>query len=212
VTTPTAGGVTLAKALTGESGTVTGVAEPGENLTYTITLTNTGGSDVTGYALSDALPANTTFVSATDGGTLTAGVINWTGLTVPKQIGTTAGTKTVTVIVKVANSIPAGVTSIANIAYQTGTTPPTCPGANPACVTTPTSGTVTIAKALTGESGTVAGVAEPGENLTYTITLTNTGGADVTGYALSDALPANTTFVSATDSGALSAGVINWTA
>jgi uncharacterized repeat protein (TIGR01451 family) len=54
---------------------------------------------------------------------------------------------------------------------------------------------VTIAKALTGESGTVAGVAEPGENLTYTITLTNTGGADVTGYALSDALPANTTFV-----------------
>jgi|GEM_PF-920871 len=211
VTTPTVGDVTIAKALTGESGTVAGVAEPGENLTYTITLTNTGGSDVTGYGLSDALPANTTFVSATDGGALTAGVINWTGLTVPRQIGATPGTKTVTVVVKVANPIPAGVTSIANVAYQTGSTPPSCPGADPACVTTPTVGGVTIAKALTGESGTVAGVAEPGENLTYTITLTNTGGSDVTGYDLSDALPANTTFVSATDGGALTAGVINWT-
>ncbi len=209
VVTPTAGNVTITKALTSESGTMAGVAEPGENLTYTITLTNTGGADVTGYGLSDALPSNTTFVSASDSGAVTAGVINWPGLTVPKQVGATAGTKTVTVVVKVATPIPAGVTSIANVAYKTGSPPPTCP--DPACVVTPTSGTVTIAKALTAESGSVPGVAEPGENLTYTITLTNTGGADVSGYGLSDALPANTAFVSASDSGAVTAGVINWT-
>jgi uncharacterized repeat protein (TIGR01451 family)/fimbrial isopeptide formation D2 family protein len=208
-THPLAANVSIAKALTSESGTVAGVAEPGESLTYTITLTNTGGVDATGYNLSDAIPANTIFAAATDGGALNGANVNWTNLTVPKQVGATPGTKTVTVVFHVANPIPAGVTSIANIAYQTGTTPPTCP--DPACVTTPTAGGVTLAKALTGESGAVTGVAEPGENLTYTITLTNTGGSDETGYALSDALPANTTFVSATDGGTLTAGVINWT-
>ena len=209
VTTPTSGSVTIAKALTSESGSVTGIAEPGENLTYTITLTNAGGSDVTGYNLTDAIPANTTFVSASDSGTQVGALVNWTGLAVPKQVGTTAGTKTVTVTFKVASPIPSGVTAIANIAYHTGSTPPACP--DPACVTTPTAGGVTIAKALTSESGAIAGIAEPGENLTYTITLTNTGGSDVTGYSLSDALPANTTFVSASDGGAVSAGVITWT-
>ena len=208
---PLQANVSLRKQLTAEDGVVAGVAEPGENLTYTITLTNTGGVDATGYALSDAVPANTTFVSASDGGAVATGVINWTGLTVPMQVGATPGTKTVTVVVMVVSPIPAGVSSIANVAYQTGTTPPVCPSADPACVVTPTPGAVTIAKALTGESGTMTGIAEPGENLTYTITLTNTGGVDVTGYALSDAVPGNTTFVSASDGGAVTTGVINWT-
>jgi uncharacterized repeat protein (TIGR01451 family) len=210
VDTPTAGNVSIAKALTAESGTVTGVAEPGENLTYTITLTNTGGVDVTGYALSDAVPANTTFVSASDGGTVTTGVINWTGLTVPKQIGATPGTKTVTVVMKVVDPIPAGVTQIANVAYQTGTTPPACPSGDPACVVTPTVGAVTIAKALTGESINTNGIAEPGENLTYTITLTNTGGAAVTGYGVTDQLDPNTSFVSADNAGANAGGIVTW--
>lgn len=41
-----------------------GEAAPGENITYTITLTNAGASDAQTVSFSDAVPANTTFVSA----------------------------------------------------------------------------------------------------------------------------------------------------
>ena len=71
-------------------------------------------------------------------------------------------------------------TQIANLVYETGTTPPVCtttPG--PQCVITPTPGSLTIAKALTGETGTQTGIAEAGEDLTYTTTLSNTGGTAV---------------------------------
>ena len=107
-----------------------------------------------------------------------------------------------TVVTNVNTPIAAGVTQIANLVYETGTTPPVCtttPG--PQCVITPTAGTVTIAKALTGETGTQTGIAEAGEDLTYTITLSNTGGTAVTGYGVTDPLDANTTFVSADNGG-----------
>ncbi|MCO6180929.1 DUF11 domain-containing protein, partial [Ciceribacter sp. RN22] len=56
--------------------------------------------------------------------------------------------------------------------------------------------TVTMAKSLLSESGSLAGVAEPGETLTYQITLSNTGG-QASNFGVTDAFDANTTFVSA---------------
>ncbi|MBO9664654.1 hypothetical protein [Dokdonella sp.] len=203
--TPTPSVVTIVKALAGESGALPGVAEPGEQLTYTITLSNTGGSDATGYGVTDALDPNTGFVSADNGGVHAAGVVTWSNLTVPAN-----GSLVLTVVVQVADPLPAGVEQIANVAYETGTTPPTCPPAGGQCVVIPTEGAVVIAKTLSGESGSLGGVAEPGEQLTYTITLTNTGGSAVSGYAVSDRLDPNTLFVSASDGGAFAAGVVNW--
>src|SRR2546430_1726752 len=49
----------------------------GTNITYTLTVTNNGPSDATGVSLSDAIPAGTSFVSASGGGTLTTGVVGW---------------------------------------------------------------------------------------------------------------------------------------
>ena len=62
--TPTAGTVTIAKACSPARPYADGHRRAGEDLTYTITLSNTGGTAVTGYGVTDPLDANTTFVSA----------------------------------------------------------------------------------------------------------------------------------------------------
>ncbi|PYS97102.1 MAG: hypothetical protein DMF50_01730, partial [Acidobacteria bacterium] len=49
----------------------------GSNITYTLSYANTGGQNATGVVITDTIPANTSFVSATAGGTLAAGVVTW---------------------------------------------------------------------------------------------------------------------------------------
>jgi uncharacterized repeat protein (TIGR01451 family) len=49
----------------------------GQNLTYTLTYGNTGSGNATGVVVSDSLPAGTTFVSVTGGGTLSLGSVIW---------------------------------------------------------------------------------------------------------------------------------------
>ena len=54
---------------------------PAATLDYTITLRNIGNADATGVTITDPLPANTSFVSADNGGTYAGGVVTWSGLT-----------------------------------------------------------------------------------------------------------------------------------
>lgn len=200
---PAPANVTLAKTLSGESGTLAGHAEAGEQLTYTITLTNSGGAPALNYGVTDTLDPNVTFVSADNGGTTAGSVVTWAGLTVPAN-----GTLSLTVVVQVVDPIPAGVTRIANLAYETGTPPPPCPPAGRQCVVVPTAGAVTLAKSVRDANDD--GLAEPGEQLTYAIVLTNTGGSDAAPYAVTDPLDANTVFVSADHGGTFAAGVVSW--
>jgi uncharacterized repeat protein (TIGR01451 family) len=76
----------------------------GANLTYTITYGNTGTAVANGVIIRDPIPAGTTFVSATGGGTFAAGVVTWnigtipagtSGLTVSFTVNVTATTGTV---------------------------------------------------------------------------------------------------------------------
>ena len=57
---------------------------PSSKVDYTLTLKNIGNADATGVTVSDPLPANTSFVSADNGGTFAGGKVTWSGLTVPK--------------------------------------------------------------------------------------------------------------------------------
>lgn len=72
----------------------------GANLTYTINYANTGSVAATNVIIKDPIPAGTTFVSATDGGTVNAGSVVW-------NIGTVAaganGSVSFTVTVNVAS-------------------------------------------------------------------------------------------------------------
>lgn len=87
------------------------VVEPGGILTYTITITNVGDAVATGVVITDQIPANTTFVSASDGGTFANGIITWN---IPTLI--TDETVSRQVVVRLDNPFPAGVDNVTNTA------------------------------------------------------------------------------------------------
>ncbi|HPF72728.1 MAG TPA: hypothetical protein PLX09_03890, partial [Xanthomonadaceae bacterium] len=158
----------MAKTLTSESITLDGIAEAGETLTYTITLTNSGGTDVT-YAIGDigeTVPANTTAAGGDDF-SCSAGDPASTPCTNTAAVLVAAGSSaTQTFQVTVDSPLPAGVTQIANAVTVTGLS--CADAANDCTEVTPTPGAVTVSKTLTGESITLDGIAEAGETLTYT--------------------------------------------
>src|SRR5690606_32399165 len=146
----------IAKTVMDASGN--GQAEPGETLTYTITLRNAGGSDATNYGVTDPLDANVVFVSADNGGTEAGGIVTWSGLTVPA-----GGNLVLTVVVTVVYPIRDGVTTSGNVAFETGTPVPDCDAAPPpaCCLSLHGALPISIAKTVMDASGN--GQAEPGE-------------------------------------------------
>ncbi|MEA2609029.1 MAG: hypothetical protein QOJ75_1272, partial [Chloroflexota bacterium] len=80
---------------------------PGTAIDYTITLKNIGNADATGVTITDPVPANTSFTTASDGGSLIGSSVTWSGLTV------TAGSSiSVTFSVTIANSLGKKVSQI----------------------------------------------------------------------------------------------------
>jgi uncharacterized repeat protein (TIGR01451 family) len=82
---------------------------PGSTVDYTLTVKNIGNVAATNTVVTDSLPANTTFVSADQGGTLTSGTLSWSNLTVPA-----GGQVSLHFTVRIAASLPSSVTSIVN--------------------------------------------------------------------------------------------------
>jgi len=91
---------------TSDSGVPVG---PGSDLTYTLNLRNVGNAGATGVSISDLIPVNTSFVSASDGGTLKSGRAVWSGLAVPA-----GGSKSVTLTVRISPTLDPSVTEIVN--------------------------------------------------------------------------------------------------
>src|SRR5438093_1588111 len=146
----------------------------------------------------DTVPANTTFVSATDGGTLASGVVTW-------SVGNLAAgaSGSVQMVVRVASPLANG-TLINNSSWTIASVElGTMPGQ---AVTTTVGSAPVLAVSKTDSPDPVAA----GGNLTYTLSYSNTGNANATGVVLTDTVPANTTFVSATAGGTLASGVVTW--
>ncbi len=197
-----------AAAVTGTK-TASGTFQVGGTVTYTVILTNSGSgvqADNPGNELTDVLPASLALVSATaDSGTAVATVgtntVTWNGTIAPA-----GGTVTITITATIKPCT--GGTTISNqgqIAFDgdgDGTNESTAVTDDPGtgAANDPTSVTVAPAPCVTATK-TVVGSPSVGSTITYTVTLTNSGGAaepSVPGVQFTDVLPAGLTLVSAT--------------
>jgi uncharacterized repeat protein (TIGR01451 family) len=88
---------------------------PGSLLTYLITVKNTGNANATGVVISDTVPNNTSFVSASAGSTLSGGSVVWNvgtvmSGTVNANDGLDVGSQTVTMTVRISAGVANGST------------------------------------------------------------------------------------------------------
>lgn len=189
-------------------------ANPGETLTYQITLTNGGELNATGVRLVDTIPADVVSVAnISDGGTSAAGLITWDNLTVPGS-----GSKTVSFNGTLRSDFPVGTTTVHNL-VTLSCTPSPAPGIGVCAFSgTATDDTsVTVAPTITAAplpTPAVRGAAtapdlsitkrvdqdtaNPGDVVTYTIELKSTGTEDARHVVVSDTLPAELSFAAGT--------------
>ncbi|HEX4146566.1 MAG TPA: choice-of-anchor Q domain-containing protein [Pirellulales bacterium] len=173
----------------------TGTATPGTAITYTIVVSNSGPTAVPGASIVDTLPSSltgATYTAVASGGALgfTAsgtGSIDDTAVNLPvgstitytvqatiasSAIGTLTNTATVTPLATVAGILPATATDTDTLTPQS----------NLQIAATDNRG----GWGEFNENGTVA----PGQSITYTISVSNTGPSDAVGASIVDALPA----------------------
>ena len=167
---------------------------PGQNLTYTVSISNAGPIDAQSVSLTDTVPPGTTFVSTSQssGPAFTSSLpsVGGTG-TITESIATlTSGSSATFVIVVSSNSSLAGgaISNTATGAASNDTTP-----ANNSQTSTTN---VSAAQADVNVLKTGPATVTAGTNVTYTVTLSNSGPSDAQTFRLTDAVPAGTTFVS----------------
>ncbi|QDS94853.1 Serine-aspartate repeat-containing protein F precursor [Roseimaritima multifibrata] len=163
---------------------------PGQDLTYTIVVSNTNGpSDATGVTVVDTLPAGTTFVSGLVNGV--APTVNGDQITF--DFGTVAanGARTATLTVR---TDAASTGTLTNTAVATADPGETNADNNTddAVTTLVPDVDLTVAKTVSDTT------AEVGDSLTYTIVVSNLGGSTATGVEATDTLPGNFVFTSGT--------------
>lgn len=177
----------------------------GENVTFTIDVTNEGPDDATNVTLSDLIPANTTYVSDNGAGAYDDATGVWT-------IGTILvdDTKSLELTVNITPNV--GTEEVTNVAIITNSDQDDPdPSDNQDDVTVP------VVELLVdiGVSKNVVGDATPivGDNVTFALTVTNSGPDQATGVVVTDTLPTGLTYVSNTapSQGSYNSGTGVWT-
>ncbi len=171
-------------------------ATQGGSLVYTIVASNAGPSNVTGATVADAFPASLTCTwtcAGAGGGTCAASGSGNINNTVNMPIGSSV---TYTASCSVSAVATGSISNTATITAPAGVTDPAL-GNNSA------TDVDTIGGSRVSGTKTVSGTFVVGNNVTYTITLSNNGPglqADNPGDELTDVLPAGLALISATAS------------
>jgi len=168
------------------------IVNPGQTLTYTLTITNGGNQTATGVVITDTLPAGVIYVSSSNGGTLSSNIVTWPTIS-SFPVGQTL-TRTVTV--QVDNPVAAGIDNIINRArvVDDGTN-----GLDPTPLNNDTTDTdiVNAAPDLAIQITDNGVTAVPGQVVVYNIDYTNIGVQNATGVVVSVTVPVGVTFDSA---------------
>ena len=167
---------------------------PGSLLTYTVVVSNSGDAAAAGVRLTDTLPAGVGLV-ATDGVTAT-GLVAWAIGDLPAQA---AVQRQVVVQVGAAAPFPAAITNTVAAAADGGL------WAEAADVDA-----LLLLPALSLAKHDAAASVAPGDLLTYTLTVTNSGHAAALGLILTDTLPLHLTPLSASGGGVISGTLVTW--
>ncbi len=173
--------------------TKTANADPvvvGNNLTYTITVTNNGSNDAKGVALTDTLPEGVTFVSASVNQT------QQSNNNLIFELGDIANGASKTIDITVTPPTSGTITGTASVTSKTFDPEV----ANDTAILATTVTTSTVQAASTDLAVTTTNIPEPvnlGDNIAYTIAVTNNGPTTATGVVLTDTLPLGANFVSA---------------
>ena len=168
---------------------------------YTITVTNLGPSTASSIVVTDSLPANVMFISATGGGTTNASLTNvfWTVSNLASGAAINFGL-----------TVQAPVSGVISNWVVTGSATADSNLGNNSVgpVLTTVIGQADLAVAKTGPA-----TADPNSQFTYAISVTNNGPATAVSLVVTDSLPANVTFISATSGGTTNASLTNvfWT-
>lgn len=146
-------------------------ASPGEKITYTITLKNEGAGDFTSAKpasftdnLSAVLDDATYNDDATAGMSYAAPVLSWSGALASGE------SKTLTYSVTI-NNPDTGDRKLQNAVFTPPNVPSNCQpeSTDPKCSATTRVGTYSVTKSVSSKT------AKPGDTLTYSVTVTNTG-------------------------------------
>ena len=159
----------------------------GDQITFTVTLSNQGPDAATGVQVTDLLPAGLSFVSANPS---QGSYDNGTGLW---DVGTVSsgGSQTLSVTATVVS--PAAQTNTGTISAADQFDPNTANNTGSA-TETPQRADLSVTKTVSDATPNV------GDQITFTVTLSNEGPDAATGVQVSDLLPAGLSFVSATPS------------
>lgn len=161
------------------------VVAPGQQIEYTITVVNESGLTLTNLVITDTVPANATFVSASDGGILDGGVVEWT---VTENVGPGESVvRTFQVTATETNGV-----QIVNDDYGANDPGLDAPGVG-SPVTTQVFEEIPTDIEVSKSGPSIAAL---GETLTYTLVVSNTSTEDAASVVLTDTLPAGLSYVS----------------
>lgn len=187
---------------------ITKIAPPtaiaGNNLTYNLSVTNSGPQSASSVTVSDALPAQTRFVSHTPppGWSCTTPAAGATGtITCTKATVAVAESGVFTTVVRICPETACG-TSLTNTATASSATNDPVPANNTATATVSVQAQADVSIAKTASSPSVI----PGGVITYTLTVNNAGPSNSAGTTVVDTLPPDFTAVSATSSAGTCSG------
>jgi uncharacterized repeat protein (TIGR01451 family) len=121
----------------------------GSTLTYTLAYANTGNANASGVVLSDTVPANTTFVSASGGGTLASGAVTW-GLGALSF----SASGSVQLVVRVNSPLPSG-TVITNGSYSIDSNETSAVGGAPVATTVTNASAPTVSSVVEAMTGSI---------------------------------------------------------